>query len=90
MVEKLVLKVESDKKLEEFVKCFESLKGKFVKIQDKEEVLITGTVDRDYDFLKNQNYRLLNAVPLISSETVHPQESYIGEFRTITEIYSLD
>ena len=87
MKDELFMKVGKGKTIEEFVQCFESLKGKQVKINDREEILITGTVDENYDLVQNKNYRLLKAVPLMSTDGITPQESYIGKFETIQSVY---
>jgi hypothetical protein len=78
------------KSQDEFALCFNDLRGKTIQITDTEEVMIIGIVDEKYDFEKNKNYKLLDAVPLISGDVINKMPQYIGKFDTIEAIYTAE
>lgn len=78
------------KTTEEFIKAFDTLRGRKINIQDQEEALIIGIVDKDYNFAENKNYKLLDAVPTMSTKVDEILKEYIGKFDTITSIYTAE
>lgn len=77
--------VTSKTTIADLIQLFEKNRGVHVRIDDTEAMLIIGTIDPEYDFLANKNYRLLESIQ-ISSDIMIPKP-YIGDFETIKAIH---